>query len=106
MKTRMMWAAGFSLLATAAHAQDVPAAHYVCFYFGRPLPLMNFTIQGGGRYIDAGGKPGTYSYSDGRIAFSGGNLTGQHAILRPGSPPHIGILGTGGRETENCQPGR
>lgn len=67
---------------------------------------MNFVIQGGGRYLDAEGKSGSYTLASGKIAFKGGALDGQTALFKPQKPPTIAFLGTGVRETETCQPPR
>ena len=101
-------AAAIALVTIAAPAfAQLPPAHYNCYYFGRPLPLMNFTITGPGQYTDAKGAPGTYSANgSGQFVFSGGNFDGQTAVFRLGNPPTIAFMGTGGRETESCQPAR
>ncbi len=102
-------AAAMSLAGAADQSRaqaDIPAGHYVCFYFTRPLPLMNFTINGGGRYVDAGGKPGTYTFVQGRIVFHGGNFDGQRAVFRNQNPPKIAFMSDRNAETEVCQPGR
>ena len=101
--------AAVAVIATAwpmlALAQgDIPTGKYECWYFSTPLPGMNFTIQGGGRYLDVQGKSGSYTLASGQIAFKGGALDGQHALYKPRNPPTIAFLGTGGRETETCQP--
>src|SRR5579871_6049463 len=83
---------------------DVPTGKYECWYFSTPLPGMAFTIQGGGRYLDVQGKSGSYAFASGKLAFKGGALDGQTAIYKPRNPPTIAFLGTGGRETETCQP--
>jgi hypothetical protein len=95
------------LIATAAaesaFAQAIPAGKYECWHFSTPLPGMNFTLMAGGRYTDAAGQSGSYSVSGNSISFRGANLDGQRGMYRPGPPPTIGIMGTGGRETESCQ---
>jgi hypothetical protein len=90
--------------ASRAQTSDISTGKYECWYFTRPLPGMAFTISGEGRYTDIEGKAGSYSASSGRLVFQGGALDGQHAVYRPGRPPTIAFLGTGGRETETCQP--
>lgn len=98
--------AALGSIAAPAVAQ-IPPAHYVCYYFTTPLPLMNFTITGPGQYTDAGGVHGTFSANGtGQFVFSGGNFDGQTAVFRPGNPPTVAFQGTGGRETETCQPGK
>jgi hypothetical protein len=89
-----------------AQTGDIPTGRYECWYFTTPLPGMNFVIQGGGRYVDVEGKNGSYTVASGQIAFKGGALDGQHALFKPQKPPTIAFLGTGGRETETCQPSR
>jgi len=42
----------------------------------------------------------------GQFIFSGGNFDGQTAVFRPGNLPTVAFVGTGGRETETCQPGQ
>jgi hypothetical protein len=37
------------LLGAPATFAQIPPAHYVCYYFTTPLPLMNFTITGPGQ---------------------------------------------------------
>jgi hypothetical protein len=49
-------------------------------------------------------RSGTYTFSNGQIAFRGGALDGQRAEFRAGRPPTIAILGPSGGETETCQP--
>ena len=90
-------------LTSAALAQGVPSARYQCSYFGRFR--YEFTILNDSQYT-LGGSAGSYSVSGGVITFSGGGLNGHSGIFRPGAPPRIGMYGTGGRETENCQPAR
>ncbi len=92
-----------SVVASSAFAQSIPTGRYECWYFTRPLPGLNFTLMSGGRYTDADGNPGSYNVAGGGIGFSGGALDGQHGVYRGGTPPTIGIMGTGGRETESCQ---
>jgi hypothetical protein len=90
----------------APAAAQIPPAHYVCYYFTTPLPLMNFTVTGPGQYTDAGGNKGSFSANGaGQFVFTGGNFDGQTAVFRPGNPPTVAFQGTGGRETETCQPG-
>jgi hypothetical protein len=89
----------------AAFAQaDIPPGKYECWHFSTPLPGMAFTIKGGGQYVDVEGKSGTYTLSNGQIAFRGGAFDGQHAVFRAGRPPTIAILDPSGGETESCQP--
>jgi hypothetical protein len=90
--------------ASRAETADIPTGKYECWYFTRPLPGMAFTVNGGGKYTDIEGKVGAYSVNSGQLAFRGGALDGQQAVYRPGRPPTIAFLGTGGRETETCQP--
>ncbi len=100
--------ASVALAAIAAPASaQIPPAHYVCYYMTTPLPLMNFTITGPGQYTDAGGNRGTFRANGaGQFIFSGGNFDGQTAVFRPGNLPTVAFVGTGGRETETCQPGQ
>ena len=89
----------------AALAQsDLPQGRYECWHFSTPLPGMNLTVKGGGQYVDADGTTGSYTLTNGQIAFSGGAFDGQHAKFRPGKPPTIAIIGPSGGETEACQP--
>jgi hypothetical protein len=91
--------------AGAAYAQsDLPPGKYECWHFSTPLPGMNLTVKGGGRYVDVEGKTGSYALTNGQIAFTGGAFDGQRAKFRPGKPPTIAIIGPGGGETETCQP--
>jgi hypothetical protein len=83
---------------------DPPAGKYECWHFSTPLPGMNLTIKGGGQYIDAEGKTGSYTIANGQIAFTGGDFDGQRTKFRPGKPPTIAIIGPSGGETETCQP--
>jgi hypothetical protein len=95
-----------AIFTVEARAQAIPAGHYVCFHFTTPLPLLNFTIKGGGRYVDAGGRTGSYSFSGGKITFHGGNFDGQHAAFRSRGTPTIAFMSARGAETEVCQPGQ
>ena len=81
-------------IAAPATAQ-IPPAHYVCYYFTTPLPLMNFTVTGPGQYTDAGGNKGSFSAANGagQFVFTGGNFDGQTAVFRPGESADGGISG-------------
>jgi hypothetical protein len=101
----MLFAVMSVLGSAAAFAQGaIPTGRYECYYFTTPLPGMAFTINGPGSYSDVEGKAGTYTVTGSQIAFSGAAFNGQHALFHPGSPPTIAFVGTGGRETEVCQP--
>ena len=106
LKTLSLAVASVALASAPALAQ-IPPEHYVCYYFTTPTPLLNFTITGPGQYTDASGVHGTFSANGtGQFVFTGGNFDGQTAVYRPGNPPTVGFQGTGGRETETCQPGK
>ena len=106
--TSKLIAASLALASLSAPAKaQIPAAHYVCYHFTTPLPLLNFTITGNGQYTDAGGAHGTFrANGNGQFVFSGGNFDGQTAVFRSGNPPTVAFMGTGGGETETCQPGK
>lgn len=104
---RRVFAAAVLVLLSAGPAvaqSDLPAGKYECWHFSTPLPGMNLTVKGGGQYVDAEGRTGSYTFANGQIAFKGGDFDGQYARFRAGKPPTIAVIGPSGGETETCQP--
>ena len=90
---------------SGAQAQSgPPAGRYECWFNGRPVLILNFTLLGGGRYADVDNKPGSYSYDAGSrvLRFSGGSLDGQRGVFHPGRTPAVYFIGPSGTENENC----
>lgn len=91
------------LQSVAASAQGAPNGRYECWYFTSPRPLYNFSLPGGGVYIDAEGHRGTVKVSGNQIDFSGGNLDGLHAVYTGGNPANISFRDAQGAERFFCQ---
>ncbi|MBC5811424.1 MAG: hypothetical protein GIW95_11330 [Candidatus Eremiobacteraeota bacterium] len=94
-------------------AATVALGKYECYTMssGHLYSAMseNFTIGGGG-YVDAWGKSGTYSFAAGSqtIVFRGGALDGRRAVYKSGTPPlsrnpnNVTFLRPNGEMSDSC----
>jgi hypothetical protein len=79
---------------------------YECWNFTSPRMGLNFTLQGGGRYLDTENKSGSYSFdaASGKLAFKGGALDGQTPIYEAGKgKPKVSFRNAQGREIAFCE---
>lgn len=77
---------------------------YECWHFSSPRMGLNFTLQGGGRYLDTDKKAGTYTQSGGKVAFKGGALDGESGVYHePGGKPTVSFRNNQGREIAFCE---
>jgi hypothetical protein len=94
-----------ALAAADAGAQaSPPVGRYECWFAGRAVLILNFSILDGSRYADVDNKPGTYTF-DARtraVMFHGGSLDGQRGVYHPGRTPAVYFIGPSGTENENC----
>jgi hypothetical protein len=82
----------------------IPPGNYECWYFTRAQPGLNFTVNGGGRYTDVEGKPGSIAVgAAGQITFRGGAHEGSNAVYKGGNPPTVSFVGPSGAEAAFCQ---
>jgi len=89
----------------------VVAGSYECWSNGQARMMLNFTISGGGRYTDSGGKAGSYQFDagTGRISFRGGLLDGvmpqgfYSIYYEPQGRPTVSFRNAGGSEVSFCQ---
>jgi hypothetical protein len=89
-------------------------ARYECYTYsgGRLNSALaeNFSLAGAGRYTDAGGAGGTFTYdaASGQLAFHGAALNGQHATFHPGiqpfknHPPTVAFPLRDGHDGDTC----
>ena len=84
---------------------------YECWAFGQPRLLMNFTVLGGGKYVDSEKKTGTYRVdpANQHVTFHGGVLDGVlpagfYAVyhLSQGRPA-VSFRNAQGNEAQYCE---
>lgn len=104
-------AGGRASAAPAARPAAVAAGDYECWAFNTARMDLNFSITGEGRYRDAEGKSGRYTYdaASGRIAFQGGLLQsampeGFYSIYsEPKGFPTVSFRSARGTEASFCE---
>lgn len=92
-------AAGWVSAAEAPHT-----GQYECRANNRARQTLNFTLQSNGRYTDANGDRGTYSFDGRHVAFRGGALDGQRPVYQiRARRPTVSFIGSSGAETAFCE---
>jgi hypothetical protein len=92
-----------------ARSGGVAVGSYECWNFNQAAMMLNFTIQPGGRYLDSGGRPGTFTFTPGtqRIQFVGGSLNGGAGYFpiyyEPQGLPTVSFRNAKGDEVVFCQ---
>ncbi len=95
----------------APAAASVALGSYECWAYSRPRMGLNFKVTGPGRYTNADGKAGVFTYnaSTKAIVFTTGPLSnimpdGFKAIyeVRQGKPT-VSYIGTSGSEASFCE---
>ena len=89
---------------SAAAAQSPHIGQYECWANNRARLMLNFTLQPNGRYTDANGERGTYSFDGRRVAFRGGALDGQRPVYEiRRRRPTASFIGASGAEAAICE---
>lgn len=90
--------------AAAGAASGAKNGSYECWFFTSPRPGLNFTLQGGGRYLDSEKKAGSYTNDAGKLSFKGGALDGQSAVYHePRGKPTVSFRNSQSREIAFCE---
>lgn len=93
-----------SAVSTPSSAAGVPEGHYRCEANGKHRMMMDFKVTAPGRYVDSGGKKGTFSLDakTNKLRFRGGVLNGLDVDYTPGATAKIDVNSRHGSEAVNC----
>lgn len=85
-------------------AAGVPEGQYRCEANGKHRMMMDFKVTAPGRYIDSGGKKGTFSLDakTNKMRFRGGVLNGLDVDYTPGPASKIDVNSRHGSEAVSC----
>lgn len=96
--------ASVASLPLSAWAAGVPEGQYRCEANGKHRMMMDFKVTAPGRYVDSGGKKGTFSLDakTNKMRFRGGVLNGLDVDYTPGATAKIDVNSRHGSEAVSC----